>query len=143
MSEPQPSNAEEVDAEPSSVALPANASAEDRKAAAALSSLDAPTDDSAALPKSQADQKALGEAINRLEGGGAGSSSKGTEAKKKEEVKKKVKVETGDVTLLVCGRCLGMVIASKANSDRSSIWSLARQRLQSFSAVMTGSLIEH
>lgn len=76
-------------------------SAEDRKAAAALSSLDAPREDDSKATK-DIDQEAVRKAMNRL----AGTSSKnGTVAKKGDEkkvVKKTVKVEATDVTLLVC-----------------------------------------
>ncbi len=86
--------------------------AEDRKAAAALSSLDAAHDDADASNdakgSSQADQKALGEAMSRLEildKRAAADAEKEKERKgggAKEEVsKKKIKVDAGDVALLV------------------------------------------
>jgi hypothetical protein len=110
MAEPQPplSSTELATAtEDAEVPAPAPAGAEDRKAAAALSSLDAPADDAAAPAKSQADTKALGEAMSRLElldkakGKGSGSASAKTEKEKKEEEVKKVKVDAGDVAMLV------------------------------------------
>ncbi|KAJ5811993.1 hypothetical protein N7474_008294 [Penicillium riverlandense] len=85
--------------------LPANA--EDRKAAAALNSLNTNelgTDGGPAKPPAGTDQKALGEAMSRLEiAAGQGPAKKGTnEAQKKETVPKKtVKVAADDVTLLV------------------------------------------
>jgi hypothetical protein len=76
-------------------------SAEDRKAAAALSSLDAPRDDDS-TPTKDVDQEAVRQAMNRLAGTNA---TNGTVAKKgddKKVVKKTVKVDPADVTLLVC-----------------------------------------
>lgn len=74
------------------------ASAEDRKAAAALSSLDTHDDDSGA--KQNVDAEAVRKAMDRLGGGGAGGEKK-EEGGKKEEVKKVVKVEAGDVKVVV------------------------------------------
>jgi hypothetical protein len=75
---------------------PAANSAEDRKAAAALSSLDAPRDEEAG--KQDVDQEAVRRAMDRL-------SFTGTQAKrpesKKEEVKKIVKVDVADVAQVV------------------------------------------
>ena len=73
-------------------------SAEDRKAAAALSSLDTPRDDESA--GKDVDQEAVRKAMERL--GGAGATN-GAVAKKDEQkvVKKTVKVDPADVTLLV------------------------------------------
>ncbi|KAF7867302.1 hypothetical protein EAF04_005385 [Stromatinia cepivora] len=73
-------------------------SAEDRKAAAALSSLDAPREDDSTATK-EIDQEAVRKAMDRLAG-----ATNGTVAKKGDEkkiVKKTVKVEAADVTLLV------------------------------------------
>lgn len=72
-------------------------SAEDRKAAAALSSLDTRDDESASK---DVDQEAVRKAMERL--GGAGATN-GTVAKKDEQkvVKKTVKVDAADVALLV------------------------------------------
>ena len=99
MAEPQPAAVHEGadDDHPT-----APASAEDRKAAAALSSLENRNEeDDAGTKKSDVDQKALGEAMSRLEVGGKGKvagEKRGTEAVKK----KVVKVDQGDVALLVC-----------------------------------------
>ncbi|KAH7400287.1 hypothetical protein BKA64DRAFT_671530 [Cadophora sp. MPI-SDFR-AT-0126] len=73
-------------------------SAEDRKAAAALSSLDTPRDDESA--GKDVDQEAVRKAMERL--GGAGATN-GIAAKKDEQkvVKKTVKVVPADVTLLI------------------------------------------
>lgn len=76
-------------------------SAEDRKAAAAMSSLDAPREDDSTNTK-QIDQEAVRKAMDRLSGKEA---TNGIVAKKSDErkvVKKIVKVEAADVTLLVC-----------------------------------------
>ena len=118
MAEPRPAAAKptatSADAEddPSSH-LPANA--EDRKAAAALNSLNAneisqgEAGDGAIKQPSKADQEALGKAMSRLEmASGAASAQKKTAAtkdkgeKKEVEVKKKVKVAAEDVNFLVC-----------------------------------------
>ncbi|PQE15781.1 Huntingtin-interacting K protein [Rutstroemia sp. NJR-2017a BBW] len=75
-------------------------SAEDRKAAAALSSLDAPRDDDSTSTK-DVDQEAVRQAMNRLAGTNA---TNGTVAKKEDDkkvVKKTVKVDPADVTLLI------------------------------------------
>ncbi|QSZ28707.1 hypothetical protein DSL72_003207 [Monilinia vaccinii-corymbosi] len=75
-------------------------SAEDRKAAAALSSLDAPREDDSASLK-DVDQEAVRKAMDRLAGT---KTTNGTMAKRGDEkkvVKKMVKVEAADVTLLV------------------------------------------
>jgi flagellar biosynthesis/type III secretory pathway M-ring protein FliF/YscJ len=75
-------------------------SAEDRKAAAALSSLDAHGDDESKSAK-DVDQEAVRKAMDRLAGSGG---SNGTRAKKEDEkktVKKNVKVDPSDVSLLV------------------------------------------
>ena len=74
-------------------------SAEDRKAAAALSSLDAPRDDES-KPAKDVDQEAVRKAMDRLAGTGAGNIVKKGDEKK--AVKKIVKVDPADVTLLVC-----------------------------------------
>lgn len=75
-------------------------SAEDRKAAAALSSLDAPREDESTSTK-DVDQEAVRKAMERL---GGAATTNGTVAKKddKKVVKKTVKVDPADVTLLVC-----------------------------------------
>ncbi|KAI9706492.1 MAG: hypothetical protein M1836_003498 [Candelina mexicana] len=100
MAEPQPPSTHEgadlEDPEPPSIPK----SAEDRKAAAALSSLDARNDDdSTSTNKQQVDQEALGKAMKNLEI--AGSAKKGTGKTVKKEEKKTVKVDQADVALLV------------------------------------------
>lgn len=84
--EPQPSNIHEGASEPQAPA----GSAEDRKAAAALSSLDAQDDDSSA--KKDVDSKALGEAMKNLsvKDKGAGQTKKMA-----------VKIDPADVSFLV------------------------------------------
>jgi hypothetical protein len=73
--------------------VPTAKSAEDRKAAAALSKLDTRGDDEAA-PAREVDQEAVSRAMNSL-GGGAGKKSDD-----KKEVKK-IKVDAADVALIV------------------------------------------
>jgi hypothetical protein len=93
-SEPQPSNVQEgaeIDGPP----VPTNA--EDRKAAAAMSTLEGRgRDDDEAKSGKGVDTEALGQAMKNLNVGDEG-------AKKAE---KKVKVEAVDVTLLVCFQVL-------------------------------------
>ncbi|OAG38916.1 hypothetical protein AYO21_06794 [Fonsecaea monophora] len=88
--------------------LPNNA--EDRKAAAALNSLNAnemstENGESGTRQPSAADQEALGKAMSRLEiASGVGKKKEDTtktQAKKEVEVKKKVKIAAEDVNLLV------------------------------------------
>lgn len=108
MAEPQPSSLPpNPDADDPPPAVPTNA--EDRKAAAALSSLDAHDEDEG-KPNGKSpyniDQEALGRAISRLEmsGGVKGAGGKDDEkakAKGKEEARKKIKVDQADVGLLV------------------------------------------
>lgn len=107
MAEPQPPTIREgadIDDEPAPVAA---ASAEDRKAAAAMSSLDTHGEEDGSK-KSEADQKALGEAMSRLEilGGGSKSAGPATAEEKKrnggEGEKKKTKVDQADIGFLVC-----------------------------------------
>jgi hypothetical protein len=105
MAEPQPSTVREgADIEDEAPVAPK--SAEDRKAAAALSTLSAHDDESSA-PKPEVDTKALGDAMSRLDMTGK---AKGDDEKKKKEeegvVKKKVKVDQGDVALLVSACCV-------------------------------------
>ena len=84
MAEPQPSSLKEGAAE----AHAPTGTAEDRKAAAALQSLDAP--DESGGEKKDVDSKALDEAMKGLHVQG-----------KKVEEKKNVKIDAGDVSLLV------------------------------------------
>ena len=105
MAEPdQPSSIQEgmpTDPEEETPALPADA--EGRKAAAALSSLDAQNDTDDGAQKTHAETEALGKAMSQLAMTG-GEKAGGKDVKKEAEVKKKVKVDAGDVTLLV-GSC--------------------------------------
>jgi hypothetical protein len=75
-------------------------SAEDRKAAAALSSLDAPRDDDQAGTK-DIDQEAVKKAMDRLASGGVTTGGSKKKADEKKEVKKIVKVDPSDVALVV------------------------------------------
>ena len=111
MGEPIPSasNAAEAADDETSQNLPKNA--EDRKAAAALNSLNAnamsqENGEGAAKQPSAADQEALGKAMSRLEiASGQGKKTdiagKKAEPKKEAEVKKKVKIASEDVNFLV------------------------------------------
>lgn len=85
MAEPQPSSVHEGAAEPHAP----TGTAEDRKAAAALSTLDAQEDTG---EKKEVDTKALDKAMKNLG------------VKDKKEEKKTAKVELADVNLLVCER---------------------------------------
>lgn len=76
-------------------------SAEDRKAAAALSSLDAARDDES-KPAKDVDQEAVRKAMDRLAGTGASNGTLVKKTDEKKEVRKVVKVNAADVTLLVC-----------------------------------------
>ncbi|KAJ5610615.1 hypothetical protein N7510_007334 [Penicillium lagena] len=100
MSDSIPSATADPDA--SDQPLPANA--EDRKAAAALNSLNTNelgTEGNPAKPPAGTDQEALGKAMSRLEIA-AGQGHAKVETQKKETVPKKtVKVAAADVTLLV------------------------------------------
>ncbi|RDW89708.1 hypothetical protein BP6252_01740 [Coleophoma cylindrospora] len=79
--------------------IPVAKSAEDRKAAAALSSMDTPRDDESSGTK-DVDQEAVRKAMDRLAGTGG---SNGVAAKKDDAkvVKKAVKVDAADVALVV------------------------------------------
>ena len=123
MAEPQPSAVHEG-IENEEAPLPTNP--EDRKAAAALSSLDARGDEDSASKSVHIDQEALGKAISRLEvssgKGKAGDEGK-VKAKEVEEKKKAVKVDQADVALLV--------------SSSDPMW-LERERLGNELADFTG-----
>lgn len=85
--------------------LPSNA--EDRKAAAALSSLNTTelaTDGEPAPGRSNAEQEALGKAMSRLEIASEQGSvgKKSVEPFKKEDVRRNVRIVAADVTFLVC-----------------------------------------
>jgi HYPK UBA domain len=117
MAEPLPSasNAAEVPDNEETARLPKNA--EDRKAAAALNSLNAneiSQDETAGTSSKQpsaADQEALGKAMSRLEiasgtGGRKDAEKKSDKKAAEAEVKKKVKIASEDVNLLVSAlRC--------------------------------------
>lgn len=100
-------------ADPNIVENPVSSNAEDRKAAAALSSLNTneiATEGASIGAPVNATQEALGRAMSRLEiAAGQGSDNKTVvEVLKTDEVvkKKTVKVAPADVTLLVCLPCL-------------------------------------
>lgn len=76
-------------------------SAEDRKAAAALSSLDAPRDDESSTAK-DIDREAVRKAMDRLAGAGGANGTATRKTEDKQAPKKLVKVDAADVTLLVC-----------------------------------------
>ncbi|RYO77039.1 hypothetical protein DL764_010250 [Monosporascus ibericus] len=106
MAEPQPKTVQEG-ATTTTATTPGDAedevqtaakSAEDRKAAAALASLDARDDAGAAVDRSAVDQEAVSKAMRSLEGGGGAAAAA---AEKKRNEVKKVKVDAADVTLLV------------------------------------------
>lgn len=97
MAEPQPHNVTEGADLPDVVP----ATEEDRKAAQAMSSLDATGNDEA--PKKEVDQEALSKALKNFEiSQGAKKSSTGAVVKKEEAPKKIIKVDPADVALLVC-----------------------------------------
>ena len=103
MAEPQPTQVREgTDLDDETPAVPA--SAEDRKAAAALSSLNTGGDDEeSASRKGNIDQEALGKAMSRLDvGSKAKDSGKGKEKQGEAEKKKvTIRVDPADVALLV------------------------------------------
>ena len=102
MAEPQPAAVHEG-IENEEAPLPTNP--EDRKAAAALSSLDVRGDEENASKSVHIDQEALGKAISRLEvssgKGKAGDEGKAKAKEVEEKKKKAVKVDQADVALLV------------------------------------------
>ncbi|EKG15460.1 hypothetical protein MPH_07331 [Macrophomina phaseolina MS6] len=87
MAEPQPAGVHEGAEQP-----PAPASAEDRKAQAAMSTLDAAQREDDGAPKKDVDAEALGKAMKSLDV---------KDQNKKQEAKKAVKVDPADVALLV------------------------------------------
>ena len=104
MAEPQPSTIQEgMDPE----GPPPPASADDRKAAKAMSSLETRGADEEMKPNKQIDQEALGKAISRLELAdkvgkvAAGEGEKNEKEKEEREKRAKVKVDQADVVLLV------------------------------------------
>ncbi|PNS16243.1 Ribosome assembly protein 1 [Sphaceloma murrayae] len=99
MAEPQPSNVKEGDTTQS---VPAGG--DDKKAAAALSSLDQPSVSDDGASKKDVDTKALGDAMQRLEvasGKADQTQDAGKTEKKEEEPAKKIKIEAADVTAVV------------------------------------------
>ena len=92
MAEPQPKNVHEGAGDVEDEVQTTAKSAEDRKAAAAMASLDARGDDAGS--GNAVDQEAASKAIKSLGSGAPG-------AVEKKEVKK-VKVDAADVALLVC-----------------------------------------
>ncbi|KND91295.1 hypothetical protein TOPH_04153 [Tolypocladium ophioglossoides CBS 100239] len=79
--------------------LPAAKSAEDRKAASALASLDANNDDAAAAR--DVDQEAVNKAMKSHGGAGAAAASKTNASAAKAAPTKNVKVDAADVALVV------------------------------------------
>jgi hypothetical protein len=79
---------------------PVAKSAEDRKAAAALSSLDAPRDDDLSTGKN-VDREAVRKAMGRLAGKNSGAGDAKQKEDGKKDVKKVVKVDPTDVILMV------------------------------------------
>lgn len=148
-----------LSAEAGASELPTNA--EDRAAAAALSSLNAPktaaeggeAEEDGAKKPSTADQEALGRAMSRLEmiaGGKKGAAAAGGDKKAKttstaaaageiaaaaaggEVVKKKaVKVAAEDVNLLVCGISLNYLIDYGRNANSNTPHRLINWTLRS------------
>lgn len=101
MAEPRPSNIVEGattgDIEED---VPATAkSAEERKAAAAMSTLDRAEDSGSSR---DIDQAAIKKAMERLGGPKLANGTAGKQAEEKKVVKKAVKVDAADVSLLVC-----------------------------------------
>ncbi|KAI9674896.1 MAG: hypothetical protein M1829_003636 [Trizodia sp. TS-e1964] len=82
-------------------APPLPTSAEDRKAAAALSSLDQPLSDAPDVPNKQVDTEALGNAIRSLEMSLGGGARGGAGERKAPEKKRVVKVDAEDVVLVM------------------------------------------
>jgi len=113
MAEPQPPNVTEGAEAPD--VLPANA--EDRKAAAAMNSLDTRGEEEA-KPKKEVDMKAVQEAMKNLDVGASASKTASQPATaKKEEAPKKpaVKVDAADVALLVSIGLLRVRVDSSAD----------------------------
>ena len=130
--ERQPSNVQEgADVEEETPNLPK--SAEDRKAAAALSSV-AARDDEASQPGKEVDQEALGKAIKNLD---IGASKDGAEKKDSGEKKKVVKVDQADVALVVSrvGRALDVNLLL-TRLGRWMSWTCPKSKLQIYSRRM-------
>lgn len=88
-------------------------SAEDRKAADALSKLDARGDDDGAAPAREVDQEAVSRAMNQLGG------DKKVEEEKKDV--KKIKVDPADVALLVSSACPAVRLEKGGNGRDSGL----------------------
>lgn len=76
-------------------------SAEDRKAAAALSSLDAPREDDSSVPTKNVDQEAVRKAMDRLAGTNTAIADGQKKGDEKKDIRKAVKVDPADVALVV------------------------------------------
>ena len=107
MAEPQPATLHPSADLDDDAPAPLPKSAEDRKAAAALSSMTAPNDDDdSAQPAKEVDQEALGKAMRSLDiAGGRAKGGKdagtGGGAADGEKKKRAVRIEAGDVAILV------------------------------------------
>lgn len=136
-------------ADPDSVDQPLPANAEDRMAAAALNSLNTDGlagDTGPSKGPSSAEQEALSKAMSRLEvaAGQDREKRKAGESRKKEaEVKKAVKINAADVTLLVrvYNPCWWNSVTSEPVFDcvlfnRSTSWICIKIRPQNFSGLM-------
>ena len=106
-------------------------SAEERKAAAALSSLDAPREDDASSTK-DVDHEAVRKAMDRLAGAGAASGKSSKKAEEKTVVKKTVKVDPADVTLLVCLSQISLHISIYVKFSYFCIGSQSRTTMESW-----------
>lgn len=112
-SEPQPSGPTTTDADPDAPSLPTNA--EDRKTATALSSLTKTEDDDAKPAGKDVDAAALGAAMERLEvsaggAGKAGATSGAKDTAEKAAGLKKIKLDKGDVAILVSSNASCVVL---------------------------------
>ena len=150
MAEPQPPSVHEgADIDDEAPALPK--SAEDRKAAAALSSVSARDDDSTE-PAKEVDQEALGRAMKNLDvSGGVKPATVAKEDAVRDKKKAAVKVDQADVALLVSassGRklCLGISTGGggvigrwalmRCDRCRWMSWTCQRQKQRIYSRIM-------
>ena len=156
MAEPIPSASTAAEAGDDETAQNFPNNAEDRKAAAALNSLNAnamsqENGEGAAKQPSAADQEALGKAMSRLEiAGGQGKKTDATgkkaEPKKEAEVKKKIKIASEDVNFLVSSCLLGLRSAGADRRSRSMSLISPRTKRQSsfvFMKAMRSELLKH
>lgn len=113
MAEPQPSGVSEG----------AEQNIEDRKAAAAMSALDAKDNDEG--PKKEVDLKALSDAMKNLDVTKAGTTAAATKRKEEEVKKPLIKVDAGDVALLVSDEvpCTGLRRVLTGRGNRWINWS--------------------